>query len=216
MYGTVPFSARSSKVLKVSAKGAGIPSVKARRDNVEVRMDAAILRRKEFTVAFRFMKHNNGSTKFNTTDTEAWINKLNWIFGAQANIYFKLLNATWVTIPKALGSPMTSAVFKSEVAPHKNASADLTCFLVGRYKGDETGVHAAGTYFRPEKVCVLDDGPHQEFFDDWDYDSLLGVMAHEFGHFLKAAHHSRGPLLMSRQIETCDLDKQIVSDVNPW
>jgi hypothetical protein len=107
MYGTVPFSTRSSKVLKVSAKGAGIPIVKARRDNVEVRMDAAILRRKEFTVAFRFVKHNNGSTKFNTTDADTWINKLNWIFGAQANIYFKLLNATWVTIPKALGSPMT-------------------------------------------------------------------------------------------------------------
>lgn len=222
MYGTIASTDRPSKVLKVSARGAGIPIITAKRGNINVKLDAAILRRKEFTVAFKLLKHMNGQgamvplTKFNTTDVQTWIDKLNWIFGAQTNIYFKLTGADWVLIAKTLGQPMSAAVFKDTVAQHKNGSADLTCFLVGKYKGDEHGVHAAGSHFGPEKVCVVDDGPHREFFNDWTYDSFVGLMAHEFTHFLGGDHHNRGPFLMSNQIETCDFDKQLVALLNPW
>jgi hypothetical protein len=222
MYHSVPFAGRRSKVLKVSAEGAGIPVIKAKHGSIEVRLDVAILRRKEFAVAFKFVKHTNGQgamvplTKFNTTDAQTWINKLNWIFGAQTNIYFKLIGADWVHIGRTLGQPMNADVFKNTLVQYKNGSVDLTCFLVGKYKGDEKGVHAAGSYFGTEKVCVVDDGPHREFFDDWTYDSFVGLMAHEFAHFLGGPHHSRGPLLMSKEIETCELDKQLVAQLNPW
>ena len=221
MYGTIASTA-GAKLLKVSAKGAGIPVIKAKHGNIEVRLDVAILRRKEFAVAFKFVKHTNTQgalvplTKFHATDAQGWIDQLNWIFGAQTNIYFKLVGADWVPIGKTLGQPMNADVFKNTLVPYKHGSAKLTCFLVGKYKGDEKGEHAAGSYFPGEKVCVLDDGPHRDLFDDWDYDSFVGLMAHEFTHFLGGPHHTRGPLLMSKQIETCDLDKQLVIQLNPW
>ena len=221
MYGTIAPAARA-KLLQVSAKGAGIPVIKAKHGSIEVRLDVGILRRKEFSVAFKLVKHMNSQgamvplTKFQTGDVQRWIDQLNWIFGAQTNIYFKLVGAEWVPIRRTLGQPMNADVFKKTLVPYKHGSANLTCFLVGKYKGDETGTHAAGTYFGPEKVCVVDDGPHQGIFDDWTYDSFVGVMAHEFAHFLGGPHHSRGPLLLSRGIETCELDKQLVAQLNPW
>jgi hypothetical protein len=221
MYGTVASDSRA-KLLKVSAQGAGIPVIKAKYGSVEVRLDVGILRRKEFSVAFKLVKHMNGQgamvslTKFHMADAQRWVDQLNWIFGAQTNIFFKLVGAEWVPIGRTLGQPMNADVFKKTLVPYKHGSANLTCFLVGKYKGDEHGVHAAGTYFGQEKVCVVDDGPHREFFDDWTYDSFVGVMAHEFAHFLGGPHHSRGSLLLSKGIETCELDKQLVAQLNPW
>jgi hypothetical protein len=148
MYNTIASKDRPSKVLKVSARGSGIPVLKAKRSNVEMRMDVGILGRKEFSVAFKFVKHLNANgamvplSKFIPGDAQNWIDRLNWIFGAQSNIYFKLAGADWVQIGKTVGQPISSAVFLSTVASGKSGTEDLTCFLVGQYKGDDTGVHA--------------------------------------------------------------------------
>lgn len=221
MYGSVHSTAKG-KLLQVSAIGAGIPTIMARHGNNAVRLDVGILRRKEYSISFKLVKHQNGQgamvplTKFHTAEAQGWIDQLNWIFGAQTNIYFKLLGAEWVGIGRTLGQPMSAEVFKQQLLKYKHSSADLTCFLVGKYKGDETGTYAMGSYFGSDKVCVLDDDPDRELFDMWVPDPFVGVMAHEFAHFLGGSHHSRGNLLMSKGIESYELDKQLVAQLNPW
>jgi hypothetical protein len=221
MYGSVGPQA-SGKLLLVRANGRGLPSLTASRGRAEVKLEVGIMERKEKTVAFKFLKHTNaaGSTVPVTVNSpgnaQEWVHKLNWIFGAQANVYFKPIATDWVSIGRPVAQPMTAGEFKQSIVPHKHATADLTCFLVGKYKGDEHGTEAAGTYFPDHKVCVLDDGPVPGIFDDSTYDSFIGVMAHEFAHFLGGGHHNRGRFLMSNATETLELDKQLVIQLNHW
>ncbi len=221
MYGGVGATA-SGKLLQVRANGAGIPILAVRRGTTELRLDVAIMKRKEFSVAFKFVKHTTSGkavmplTTYAPTDAQGWIDQLNWIYGAQVNVHFKLVGADWISLKTTASQPMTFEEFARTLVPQKHIGAAMTCFLVGRYKGSATGSDAAGSYSSMHRVCVLDDGPTYGVFDDSDYDSFIGVMAHEFGHFAGLAHHNRGRFMMSTGIETLDFDKQLVSDINPW
>lgn len=212
----------NGKLLKVQAKGTGIPVLLASNGSSQVKLDVGIMRRKEFTVAFKLLKHRNAAgatvaaTRNTPADAREWVERLNWIFGAQANVYFKLLAADWMSVEQTLSQPMNSAEFQSRFIQHKHPTAQLTCFLVGKYRGDDQGAHAAGTFFTHHRVCVLDDGPHSGLFADLVYDSFTGVMAHEFAHFLGGAHHTRRMCLMSGGTETLELDKQLVIQINNW
>lgn len=221
MYDSVG-AAAAGKLLQVRANGSGLPTLTAKRGTAAVKLDVAILRRKEVAVAFKFVKHTTAGralkelTKYTPAHAQDWIDKLNWIFGAQANVHFKTIGADWISLKTTASQPMTTEEFRKTLVPLKHIGAALTCFMVGKYKGSATGSDAAGSYLPTEGVCVLDDGPTYGIFDDLNYDSFIGVMAHEFGHFAGLAHHDRGRFLMSRGIETLDLDKQHVSDLNPW
>ncbi|MBC7842844.1 MAG: hypothetical protein H7099_11050 [Gemmatimonadaceae bacterium] len=221
MHNSVNKSARG-KLLQVWANGSGIPVLTAKSGTVSLKLDVAILRRKEYTVSFKFLKHTMPAgalvpaTTLTTESTSTWMNKLNWIFGAQANVYFKSIDAAWVTLRTTASQPMTFEEFEQSLIPHKHKDAALTCFLVGKYKGANSGSEAAGTYSPSHKVCVLDDGPTHGIFDDLNFDSFIGVMAHEFTHFAGGNHHNRGRFLMSHGIETLDFDKQLVVELNAW
>lgn len=47
----------SARDLKVVAKGVAIPELKVVRGNTAIKLEVAILSRKDFTIAFRFLKH---------------------------------------------------------------------------------------------------------------------------------------------------------------
>ena len=221
MYGGIgPES--TGRLLKVSAHGTGIPEMSATNGASVAKLDVAIMPRKEYTVAFRFLKHTTAPrlsvpvTKYTPANAQEWMNKLNWIFGAQANVYFRMIVADWIVLPTPAPQPMTFETFDKLLVPQKHGGAALTCFLVGKYKGSEHGADAAGSYSIPHKVCVLDDNPDSVIFDDSMYDAFTGVMAHEFTHFAGGYHHDRGRFLMSRGIETMEFDKQLVMQLNAW
>jgi hypothetical protein len=137
-----------ARALKVSAKGVGIPKLKAMRGNNGLTLEVAILPRKDFTIAFKFLKHLDQSgkvinaTKWTPDDVPWFLTKLNWTFGAQTNIFFTPVDATWITVQKALGPKISRDVFRKDIVPFKRRGADLTCFLVGDY--DATDSEAAG------------------------------------------------------------------------
>lgn len=211
--------------LKVTAKGIGIPELKAMRGNLGIKLDVAILPRKDFTIAFRFLRHLDQSgkvvdaTKWTPADAPWFITRLNWTFGAQANIFFSPVEATWFTVQKALGPKLSRDAFRKDVVPHKKRGADLTCFLVGDY--DATATEAAGEYLPDEQVFVVVDQGNPPVFDHGE--AFIGVMAHEIGHFLHhkrniggSGHHDRGGILLSSGRESLSLDRDLVTDFTAW
>jgi hypothetical protein len=211
--------------LKVSAKGVGIPELKGMRGNIGVRLEVAILPRKDFTIAFKFLRHLDQSgkvinaTKWTPDDVPWFLTRLNWTFGAQANIFFIPVEATWFTVQKALGLKISRDAFRKDIVPHKKRGADLTCFLVGDY--DATATEAAGQYLPDEQVFVVVDQGNPPVFDYGE--AFIGVMAHEIGHFLHhkrnipgSGHHDRGGILLSSGMESLSLDKDLVSDFTAW
>jgi len=210
---------------KVTAKGVGIPELKAMRGSTGIKLDVAILPRKDFTIAFRFLRHLDQSRKVINATTWTpndvpWIlTRLNWTFGAQANIFFTLADATWFTVQKALGPKISRDAFRKDIVPHKKRGADLTCFLVGDY--DAMATEAAGEYLPDEQVCVVVDEGNPPVFDRGE--AFIGVMAHEVGHFLHhkrnlpgSGHHGRSGILLSSGRESLSLDKELVSDLTAW
>ncbi len=211
--------------LKVTAKGFGIPELKAMRGNTSIRLEVAILPRKDYTIAFKFLKHFDQSGKvinatIRTPDDVPWfLNRLNWTFGAQANIFFTPVDVAWITVEKALGPKISRDVFRKDIVPFKSRSADLTCFLVGDYDAMDNEV--AGEYLPDEQVFVVVDQGNPDMFDYGE--AFIGVMAHEVGHFLHhkrnqsgSGHHDRSGILLSSGTESLSLDKQLVIDLNAW
>jgi hypothetical protein len=92
---------------KVTAKGVGIPELKATRGNISVKLDVALLPRKDFKIAFRFLKQLDSSGK--VIEATRWkpehvpwiLARLNWTFGAQANIFFHLDRSHMVHNPQS-------------------------------------------------------------------------------------------------------------------
>jgi hypothetical protein len=211
-----------ARALKVSANGGGIPELRA---DTGIRLDVAILPRKDYTIAFKFLKHLDQSGKvinatIRTPDDVPWfLTKLNWTFGAQTNIFFTLVDATWITVQKVLEPKISRDVFRKDIVPFKRRGADLTCFLVGDY--DAMDNEAAGEYLPDEQVCVVVDQGNPPMFDDGE--AFIGVMAHEVGHFLHhkrnlpgSGHHDRSGILLSSGMESLSLDKQLVINLNAW
>jgi len=177
------------------------------------------------TIAFRFLRHLDQSrkvinaTKWTPDDVPWFLTRLNWTFGAQANIFFTLADATWFTVQKALGPKISRDAFRKDIVPHKQRGADLTCFLVGDY--DATATEAAGEYLPDEQVFVVVDQGNPPVFDYGE--AFIGVMAHEIGHFLHhkrnipgSGHHDRGGILLSSGMESLSLDKELVGDFTAW
>jgi len=211
--------------LKVSAKGVGLPELKAVRGNIVTRLDVAILPRKDYTIAFKFLRHLDPSgkvinaTKWTPDDVPWFLTMLNWTFGAQDNIFFTPVDAAWITVQKALGPKVSRDDFRKYIVPLKKDGADLTCFLVGDY--DAMASEAAGQYLSDQHVCVVVDQGNPPVFDHGE--AFIGVMAHEVGHFLHhkrkhagSGHHDRSGILLSSGMESLSLDKQLVGDLNAW
>jgi hypothetical protein len=158
------------------------------------------------------------ATKWTPEDAPWFLTRLNWTFGAQANIFFTPLEATWFTVQKALGPKISRDVFRKDIVPLKS-DANLTCFLVGDY--DAMSTEAAGEYLSDEQVFVVVDQGNPAVFDYGE--AFIGVMAHEVGHFLHhkrnmpgSGHHSRSGILLSSGMESLSLDKQLVTNFNAW
>lgn len=215
----------NARALKVSHKGGGIPELKATRGGTGVRLEVAIMPRKDYSIAFKFLRQPDQSgnvinaTKWTPEDAPWFLTRLNWTFGAQANIFFTPVDASWITVQKALGPKISRDDFRKEIVPLKQRGAHLTCFLVGDY--DAIATEAAGEYLPDEQVCVVVDQGNPPVFDYGE--AFIGVMAHEVGHFLHhkrnmpgSGHHDRGGILLSSGMESLALDKQLVSDLNAW
>ena len=211
--------------LKVSAKGVGLPELKGTRGNIGVRLDVAILPRKEFTIAFKFLRHLDPSGKvINATrwtpDHVPWfLTRLNWTFGAQAKSFSPRSKPRGLRSRKPWGQKSRAMLSERTSFPSRGpapisrafSSATMTQWIPRR----------PGNICLIEQVFVVVDEGNPPVFDLGE--AFIGVMAHKIGHFLHhkrsmpgSGHHGRGGILLSSGMESLSLDKQLVSNFNAW
>ena len=146
---------------------------------------------KYFDIAFRFLQLRDDSgnvskTQWGPSDARWLISKLNWIYGPQSNISFRLADADWVNVDvKAdamdLNKPLQGADFLKHAAGSKSKTANLSVFFVRNYLTvDKRGFSET---FLDENISVVEDKPLLPVTQGAD--PFLVNLAHEVAHFLR-------------------------------
>jgi hypothetical protein len=175
-------------LLSVVAKAAGMSWLKAG----EVKQQVEVTQPLVSDVSFKFLHHldEDGNmlpaTHKDPAFVDDWIDDLNWILGAQANVWFEKANAVPVKVNEVLGRPVGDAVLRNHLAKEKDGLADVTVFLVGKWKG-KTGGDPAGSFLPDLNVIVVDDKPAVPMVPG--NDPFTVVLAHELVHYVL---HYRG------------------------
>jgi hypothetical protein len=171
-----------SVLYSVAAKHTGSTWLKAG----SVKQDVYVSQPLVSEIAFKFLHYpdDDGNMMPVTHKDHAfaveWIADLDWILGGQANVWFELVKADPVKIDRQLGSPLDDETFRKYVAPHKHPGADVTVFLVGKWKGSG---HAGGTFFRDlGDVIALSDKPAIPVVKG--NDEFIVTLAHELVHYV--------------------------------
>jgi hypothetical protein len=175
-------------LLSVSSKAAGMSWLKAG----VVKQQVEVTRPLVSDVSFKFLHHldENGNmlpaTHKDPAFVDDWIADVNWILGAQANVWFEKANAVPVQVNEVLGQPVGDAVLRNYLVKEKDGLADVTVFLVGKWKG-KTGGDPAGSFFPDLNVITVDDKPAIPIVAG--NDPFTVVLAHELVHYVL---HYRG------------------------
>ncbi|MDW6022429.1 hypothetical protein SAZ10_11755 [Mesorhizobium sp. BAC0120] len=174
-------------LLSVDSRHAGASWLKAGR----VRQEVYVSRPLVSEITFKFLHHldERGNmlpvTHKDPAFVPEWISDLDWILGGQANVWFELQKAEPVKINRQLGSPVNDVAFRTYIAQHKDALADVTVFLVGKWSGSG---HAGGTFFTDlGDVIALADKPGIPVVEG--NNPFIVTLAHELVHYVL---HFRG------------------------
>jgi hypothetical protein len=187
-WGVVPAfvtGARRARLFLVTGKVPGTFPITAVNGAAQVKLTVVVLSRARYSVAFRFVQHLDTSnrmtdlTPWNPSDARWLTNKLNWIYGPQANITFSLADADWAKVNKHFDGPVAEDAFKKLILGSRGQAADLAIFFVDKWKGGE----AAGTYYADTKSAVVESNP-ADLPVMPGYDPIVVNLAHEVAHFL--------------------------------
>jgi hypothetical protein len=174
-------------LLSVEAKHAGTSWLRAGKFEQSVSVTQPLV----LDVTFKFLHHLDEDGKMmpathkDPAFVDGWISSLNWILGAQANVWFSMENAVPVKIDRQLGKPVNDSMFREFIMKEKDVFADVTVFLVGKWSGRGD---AGGTFYPdPGDVIALDDKPAIPVVEGNDV--FIVTLAHELVHFVL---HFRG------------------------
>jgi hypothetical protein len=208
-------------LLSVESKHAGTSWLKAGKLEQSVSVTQPLV----LDVTFKFL-HNldeDGTmmprTHKDPAFVDGWMNHLNWILGAQANVWFDVQSADPVKIDEKLGQPVSDVMFQKSIMDKKDGFADVTVFLVGKWSGRGD---AGGTFFLdPGDVIALDDKPAIPVVEGNDV--FIVTLAHELVHFVlhfrgnksNIDHLNDQNALLSRRVESSVLTPSLQGALNP-
>ena len=107
-----------------------------------VRQQVDVTRPLVSDVSFKFLHHldEDGvmvpATRKDPVQVDDWIADLNWVLGAQANVWFEKVNAVPVKVNEVLGRPVGDKALREHLAKEIDGLADVTVFLVGKWSLD--------------------------------------------------------------------------------
>ena len=223
-------SSASSRLLFVTGKVAGRTGIILSPNHPPVSLGVWVLPHKEFTVAFRFVQmyddqKNSSVTKWTTSDANSLVGELNWAYGPQANISFKLGDAgiSKITVNSDdidLKKPLSGRDFLKYLAGDKSKTADLTIFFVPKYLSvDKVGLSET---FPAQGISVVEDAAATELPVTKGADAFVVNLVHEVAHFLhfqqdaspRNIHHDRQGILLSSKLQSTRLDSGVVGLIN--
>jgi hypothetical protein len=208
-------------LLSVKAKAEGTSWLKAGKVKQTVAVTSPLVSR----VTFKFLHHLNdkgemtAATGKDSSQVDGWISDLNWILGAQANVWFDVEKAVPAKINEVLGRPVNDVAFKNYIANEKDSAADVTVFLVGKWEGSGD----AGGSFYPNlgNVIALDDKPAIPVVEGGD--PFVIVLAHELVHYVLAFRGNKNvfhvkdnnALLNNTGVESTVITSELQSMLSP-
>lgn len=239
-------SPHADRLLAVSGKMIGETKIRAVNGRAGINLNLSILDHLDFDVAFRFVGLRDesgnvdlGTTEKSSSDAPSFIEKLNWVYGFQTNVSFRLADVydVKVQIPRRgdkdqdnsqliaslqKGGPLTGSAFLKYVLAQKSEKADFTVFLVRKYLDDDK-MGISKTFWK-EDACVIEDHPELDGVAvPYGYDPFLVNLAHEVAHYLiddkrgddkLLGHHERQDVLLSQLSQTTKIDKLLVDLIN--
>jgi Matrixin len=205
------------------------------------KMDVYASSRTTIAVSFRFARYQDatGQLKGGTTLVPSYADELvrilNRLYLPSANIELRLKSSQYVDLAQKLGDSISQNNFLQDIAPRRDAGADMTVFFVGKYRGTDDPL---GQAFPDINCAVVDDSPLQYLapqtawpgasLTDEQVDSLVSptgraksdrdlhvVLAHEIAHLLGAGHNNDPDNLMSMNRQDFKFSKDTVRAVSP-
>jgi hypothetical protein len=192
-----PFIGKDDKLLRIKGLHQGPGKITATKGSDTAELKFSVHGSRTFGITFFFLCDLDGQrpkprSAFADKDVTAWIEKLNQVYGPQANIWFKPGKHMPLAIP-GLDATVT-ADHAQMLAEHKNtqvaggktkeSKAPIRVFLAGSALRSTDKSHPAGFYHIPSKVILLKDQTEPAPSADGPKSLMLKTLAHEIGHFL--------------------------------
>jgi hypothetical protein len=193
-----PSIGKDDKLLRITGLHQGPGKIAATKGKDKAELKFSVHGDRIFGITFFFLCDPDGQNKpkqrsaFSEKDVTGWIEKLNQVYGPQANIWFKPGKHMPLAIP-GLDATVT-ADHAQMLAEHKNtqvaggktkeSKAPIRVFLAGSALRSTDKSHPAGFYHIPSKVILLKDQTEPAPSADGPKSLMLKTLAHEIGHFL--------------------------------
>jgi hypothetical protein len=173
----------------------------------DVKQELLLTVGESYDLSFLFLKHQDEdgqpvpATQQQPADVTDWISELNWILGAQVNIWFETYNKDWIPVNVHLKG-VGDAFYKEHIANQWDKNADVTVFLVGKW------LRSGGTFHSDlQSTIAIDDKPAIPVTKG--NNPFIVTLAHELVHFVVAkrgrdrhGHVNENYVLLNKLIES--------------
>ncbi|MEN3381740.1 MAG: hypothetical protein V7608_1784, partial [Hyphomicrobiales bacterium] len=193
-----PFIGKDDKLLRITGLHQGPGKIAATKGSDKAELKFSVHGSRTFNISFFFLSDLDGQNRstprsaFSQKDAPGWVEKLNQVYGPQANIWFELGKNMPLAI-SGLDKVVTSDHAKM-LAEHKDtqvasgktkdSKAPIRVFLAGPALQSNDKSEPFGFYHIDSKVILLKDQQEPKPGSEGPTSLMLKTLAHEIGHFL--------------------------------
>jgi hypothetical protein len=197
-----PFIGKDDKLLRITGVHQGPGKIAATKGSDKAEIQFSVHGSRTFNISFFFLSdldaqnHSTPRSAFSPKDATGWVEKLNQVYGPQANIWFELGKNMPLAI-SGLGKFVSSDHAKM-LAEHKDtqvaagktkeSKAPIRVFLAGPALRPSDKSEPFGFYHIATKIILLQDQNEPKAGSEGPTFLMLKTLAHEIGHFLNNFH----------------------------